>query len=1117
MRATKQQQAVVDFDSGNLVVTASAGSGKTRVMTERFCKLVVNGKANVDQILCVTFTKLAAGELKKRLMVGLRKSLPATVTPNNKAFVSRMNEQISLVPTSFICTVDSFCNFLVKKYFYVVGVDPQYSIIEESKADALKQTAVDEVFEKLYENNDPDIVLLLNSFSRHRNDNKLKELILQIDEFLSSEVDKEAYLDKTEFLYSEQGVDYVASELIGVLIAKCKACYPIVDEFIKECQNFKFPKYADYYINFKTCLQYLSDNRTIDQFLLTLKNLGSKPRTTKNDDSEVVNLLSPQFDEIKKKITTIFKPFKDIFKTDVYSNSKVAGILFKSLRRVTELFEQEYKKEKEEISVLDYADLEYYAYQILCNKDVIAELHGDFKYIFVDEYQDTNAIQDAIFTKLQNNNLFIVGDMKQSIYGFRGCDCALFDKRIEDTEQNGTLIQLDKNFRSTSAVIDCVNNIFSTIMTKDTINLDYASNKMEYGGLYPNEKGECCIIQHVKKEKETGGFPIGVYGIEKHLKILNSEKYTKEEVTIRKIVESVLNETYVDENGKAQTYSFSDIAVISRTNKGAIDRVASELIERGIPVAANSNRSVGEYPEIRMLISILQCIDYDGMEDFSLATTLKSPVANFTDEELLNIRKAFPKDSFFKAVSAYRDSKEGDIALRLKKFFDYLERLRLLSSYRNVSEVLKRVIFDSDFEIYLLKSNLGDVKQKRTNRFLNELESYKELTVSEFLKNKDSILKKITVSFTEGDNAVKLLDIHQSKGLEFPIVILCDMDRDFFKVDSGEEVFLSRKNGIGLDCYDCGARKRTGTIQRFYVSQMNKKNILQDEMRLFYVATTRAKHRLYMVTTANIPEVITENNVTFAKHYSDFLDKKQCGFKTSDDLEDNTTEKQDARPPVFGEVPTQEQIEKIGKYLNFKYPYERDTKLSLKTTVTQATRRVLDDFDEISVVPNLQGNSGDIETGNAYHRFLELSSFDKSMVDSELQKFLEDGKLSQSEYTLLDSAKLKDILSCEIFDKLKGYKLYHEQPFMCLVPADILGEDGDSQVLIQGVIDLLAINGDSAIIVDYKYSGLADDKLLHKYSKQLELYGYAVKNVLKKKLENLYLLNINTISLIKVV
>ncbi len=1116
MQATKEQQAVVNFDSGNLVVTASAGSGKTRVMTERFCRLVVEGKANVDQILCVTFTKLAAGELKKRLTAGLRKSLPETITAENKAYVSRMNEQISLVPTSFICTVDSFCNFLVKKYFYVVKVDPQYSIIEPSKADAMKQNAIDEVFERLYEADDEDIILLLSSFSRYRNDNRLKELIIQIDEFLSSEVDKKAYLDKNEFLYSEQGTNFVVNELIGGFIDKCKSLYPKIDKFISDCLNANIPKYAEYYINLKADLQTLENNRTIDQLLLIAEKKRSKPNVTQKNNF-MAQELSARFDEIRKRINSVLEPLVEIFKTDIYGNSKVAEKLFKSLRKVTQIFEEEYKNAKEEISVLDYADLEYYAYQILCNNEVIAELYDDFKYIFVDEYQDTNAIQDAIFSKLQNDNLFIVGDMKQSIYGFRGCDCALFDKRIEDTKENGTLIKLDKNFRSTSAVIECVNNIFSTVMTKDTINLDYASNKMEYGGLYPNNSGKSVIVQHIKAEKATEQLPIGIYGIEKHLKILNSERYIKEEVTIRKIIESVLKQTYVDENGNTKTYSFSDIAVISRTSKGALDRVASELIEAGIPVVANSKRSVGDYPEIRMLISILQCIDFDGMEDFSLATTLKSPVANLTDEELLNIRKAFPKGTFFKAVSAYRDSMADGLAFRLNEFFEYLDKLRLLSGYKNVSEVLKKVIFDSDFEIYLLKSDLGDVKQKRANRFVNELESFSELTVSEFLKNKDSILKNMTVSFAEGDNAVKLLDIHQSKGLEFPIVIQCEMDRNFFVVDNKKEVVLSRKNGIGLNSYDYVGRKKANTIQRFYISQMLNKNTLQDEMRLFYVATTRAEHRLYMVTTADIAEEVSENDVPFAKKYSDFLAKNQCEFITSEELEGKIIEKQDVRPAIFGENPTQDQIAKIDKYLNFDYPYQRDTKLSLKTTVTQATRRVLDDFDNSYTMPILQDGLGDVDTGNAYHRFLELSSFDKSIVDEELEKFVEDGKLSQSEYDLLEASKLKEILSCKIFAKLKGYKLYHEQPFMCLVPAEVLDEEGDSQVLIQGVIDLLAVNGDNAIIVDYKYSGLSNDKLLHKYKKQLELYGFAVEKVLKKKLENLYLFNINTISLIKVV
>lgn len=1118
MEPTKEQQQVIDFDKGNLVVTASAGSGKTRVMTERFCRLVKEGLASVDEILCVTFTKLAAGELKKRLAKSLRDSLPDTVTAENKAYVDRLKEQISLIPTSFICTIDSFCNFLVKKYFYVVNVDPQYSIIEQSKADSMKQNAVDEIFERLYEVNDDDIILLLKSFSRHRNDTKLKELVIKIHGFLSGEVDKKAYLDKNEFLYSKEGTDYIIKELIDALIKKITLLYPDIDKFISDCTNAGFLSYAEYFTHLKLSVHSLESERTAKQVLLIAEDKPRKPSVNKKDiiAEFIKDELSKRFDGLRDKIREPIEELAGILKTDIYANSENADRLFKSLRKVVELFEKEFTSAKEEICVLDYADLEYYAYKVLTNDEVLNELKADFKYIFVDEYQDTNALQDAIFSKLQNNNLFVVGDMKQSIYAFRGCDCTLFNARIASTKTDGTLIRLDKNFRSTKAVIDGANNVFSSIMTTDTMDLDYASSPMEYGGLYPNDEGKVVIVRHVGEEKAKKQIPTGVYSIEKHLKILNGDRYQKEEVTIRRIIENVLKQTYIDKNGRETTYSFGDIAVISRTNKGVLDRVATELVEVGIPVVASSKRSVGDYPEIKMLISILQCINYGGMEDFSLATTLKSPVGNFSDEELLHVRNAFSKkdreEPYVKAVLRYRDRMTDGIAQRLKAFFDYLDKLRLLSNYKNVSEILKKVVFDSGFELYLLKSSLGDVKQKRANRFINELEGMSTLTVQDFLRNKDSILKNMTVSFAEGENAVKLMDIHQSKGLEFPVVVLCEMDRDFFSLDNRQEIITSIKHGIGLNSYDTENRKKANTLQRFYVNKMLNNNTLQDEMRLFYVAVTRAEHMLYMVTTDDIADEVSANDVPFAKKYSHFLAKNQCEFITSDELGDDTVEKQDVRPAILAGEPTREQMDKVGKYINFVYPYDSDTKLSLKTTVTEATKRVIDDFDFIPIT-----GSGDVDTGNAYHRFLELSRFDKLAVDAELKFLLDSGKLTSAEGALLDVNKLKQILSCEIFDTLKDCKLYHEQPFICLVPAELLGEKGDSEVLIQGVIDLLAIKGDQAIIVDYKFSGLSDGDLLCKYKKQLQLYGYAVEKVLKKKLDSTYLFNINTVSLIKVV
>ena len=1111
---TDEQRRVIDTVSGNLVVTASAGSGKTSVMTERFINLVLNGKTSVDRILCVTFTRLASEELKSRLARALRKAM-AEMTDH--AEIKRLKGELEKLPSASVSTVHSFCNTLVRKYFYAVNADPQFDVIDEPTAVKLKRDCIDELFEELYDSGDEGIGLLLKTFARRRSDRTLKDEILSLSEFISSEADGSSYMEKSLAMYSPEGVEMAVNGLIERFIKKINVLNSAFETLLDDSLRLGIDKYVAFLNVVIGEIGNVIKSRTKEAVLVFSSAKRTKPSVTTKDDpikNEVSVQLGAVLEQLKKTTSKYYGILSEPFMTERATESgKVLAALFSVVKR----FDEKYASAKRDLSVLDYSDLEHFAYKALSSDEILADVKKDIDYVFVDEYQDTNGIQEAIFSRIADKNLFIVGDAKQSIYGFRGCDSSIFEQRVAGATEE-ELVNLDVNFRSTKKVVDAVNSVFSAVMTQEVAGVDYAAHPMIYGGLYGGTDGKAVIVKAGKNEKRASDLPEGVYGIRKHLALLKRSEGGREEKAVRKIIESVygISYEYTDRDGvKKKTIGFGDIAVLTRKGKGFMDRLVNELVSCGIPVAADSKRSIGAYPEIKLLVNILEVVEYGGKEDFSLVAALRSPVGGMTDEQLLAVRRAFGDGSYYEAVNNYRAGRIDDVSVKLNDFFDYIGKLRLISAYESAAEVLERVVRDKKLDTYLLASPFGDIKIKRLERFISAAENGgKGLDVTKFLAAKDAVLEKMTISFADGENAVRIMDMHQSKGLEFPVVILSELSSDYFRMDRRKEITLSRKCGVGLKYYDYKTKTVYPTVVKSYIDELKGGDTLREEMRLFYVAMTRAKYALYMVTTDEIADTRLGFEAEAAKKNADLLCKADCDFIDLSDYDDAPIPKSEIRPVIFGNAADGATVTKIERFLNFSYPHADDVSLSVKRTVTEIARSTAEKEEDIEPISPLF-SSETTEKGNAYHKFLQLSSLKPDLVDEDLNRLLSSGSLSKEERALLDGEELKSILSCPIFTMLDGYELYREQPFIAYVPARIAGEKGETEVLVQGVIDLIAVRGDEAVIVDYKYSGKDGKRLISTYEKQLELYAYAAEKVLKLKVTAEYLFNIKSRELIK--
>ncbi len=1093
---TEKQTAVINHNEGNIVVSASAGSGKTSVMVERLIRLISEGRATVKEILAVTFTRLAASQMREKIS----KALISRIKEGKD--VERLRRELNDLPMASISTIDSFLNSLIKKYFYLVGVDSSFSIIAESEEVTLKNSALKEVMESLYDQGDEDLTRLLRVFIKRRRDDSLKSIILKIYGFLESETDRSAFLENSLINYTEEGLKNVDNRLIALLIDRLDYYNQMISDLLYRSLNLK----VGGYISCLTIYQNLLDNAFQRRSVESLKELAAykikRPPLSKKDDlkAELYDDFTIFFEGVKAVQKDVDKFFYGDYEERVKDLESPHEIL-QSLIKVIKLFGEEYSRQKREQGLLDYSDISHMGYRILQNKEVFEDLRSTYKFIFVDEYQDTNGIQESIFRLLENDNLFLVGDVKQSIYGFRGCYSENFARRVENAEKHGTHVELDTNFRSSKAVIDTVNKVFSAVMTEPIMGLEYRKHKMIYGNLYGDYEGETELF-YLEDKAEKVDLDLGVYSVEKHLSMEKAEKVGYEKLVVYAVLKALGKEIYDPKKGK-RLATYSDIAVLNRTVQSGVDRVVKELERAGIPTVSENKRSIKTYPEIQLLINVLECI-LSPDNDIPLAGALKSSVGGLSDKELKKIRDTYPTLEFSEAVIKY--SQTGDeLGGKLREFYSYLTRLRLFASFEGVPTLIRRIMREKSVDTKLSASPGGEYKLRRIEVFISRgYKGDKERFIEEFMSDLDDALSDMTVPAGGGVNAVNVISMHASKGLEFPIVIVAGVDRSWNRMDGREEISCAREVGLGIKIYEKASKVSRSSVVKDYVGYLKQQENLKEELRLLYVALTRAESILYVVAKNPPSEDFTPTME--AKKQLDLFNGipiKKTGVSVADLIK--TSEKDDRRTLVLPSV-NPDKVSKMRKFTDFVYPYQRDTLLSLKRTVTEISKpKTVFEFDE---TPNSKPLffTSDVDTGNAYHKFLELLDFEKIDYNGLIDRLL--SSFSKEWQDKLDVERIKRILDLDIFKKIKGYKLYKEQPFIVSVPPEMAGESGAEDILLQGVIDLLCINGDEAVIIDYKHSVLASDALKQKYSKQLDLYAYAAEKALGKKVTKKVLVNL---------
>lgn len=1090
---TPEQRAAIEAE-GEILVSASAGSGKTFVMIEKMISLILSGKAEVSSVLAVTYTNLAAAEMKERL----RAAVVARVNEEKDAGVrARLKAQIPEIGTADISTLHSFCSGVIRRYFYRIGVAADFRVAEPAEADKLRGRAVDLAFDELLEAKSERFARLGAVYAGSRGFKNLKKAVLEAYEKLIVKADFEGFLQQVPALYAEERFDAVCGEVLAALRARAEKLHAECLNLAEECEYYRpsgltTEMHAAYIAGISLLAQEVcgapdlfAAASALDATELMRKPSNRKIKESGDGDAlaldERISALKTAVDAMKKTVADLRPRAEELA---AFEN---AGQTAAAMCEALQCFYRRYGELKRRAGVLDFSDLEHKCLELLSLPDVGEEVRARYDYVFVDEYQDINPAQERILSLVSGKNVFMVGDMKQSIYGFRGCSAAFFANKYEELSKEGRALTLNGNFRSKCAVLGAVNDLFSGVMTEETGAVDYDKTaRMQAGDPEGQAGGRVCVEfvpEQPEEEEEKPETPRGVYSVAEHLTPPEDEEYA-EGALIAAIVADECQKTRT-ENGRQVPVGFGDIVVLTRYKTAKAARLLAELVKRGIPVASETEVDVRDYPEVKTMIGILQFLD-NGSQDIPLACALRSEMGGLTDEELAKIRLFAGKDdTFYAACENYAHGAGDALAEKLRAFYALAEELRLLACVRSAAEIMTAVLSRTGMEAALLARPMGAERVRRLGRLIAESGT---LSVPDFLER----LKtggKIGFSESGGENAVRLMTVHASKGLEFPVVIVAGMNNEF-NSDDLRGVIYDDEWGFAFPSYDFKEYVSGETVLRTALKGRVRKKRAEDEMRLLYVAVTRAKERLHLVFSKNKkfePEKVAE-----AGCFADFVDLAKFA---------------ESETPVFGaEVappaarvlaagkPDDEAVRAVRGRYRVPYAHAEALGLPAKTSPSQLLQfRIGAETEGERADEEFYETPADAATGTAYHAFLERADFEAEPAAEAAKLY---ALLTAEGYTGLDEKKMENILAMPVFASLRGFALGRERAFLLSAPAREIGvADAEDELLVQGVVDLLAVRGEECVIVDYKYSSHGAERLAADYLPQLRIYAAAARRI----------------------
>ncbi len=1154
---TNQQKNAIYATDGSVLVSAAAGSGKTAVLVERVINLITrnDNPIDVDRLLIVTFTRAAAAEMRQRISAALNSLL------ENDPYNPHLIKQKQLLYTASISTIDSFCSDIVREYFHILGVSGDFRIADEGELDVLRNTALDIAFNRFYSADKSEFIALLDAFSSKNGDFKLRQTVLKICSFLSTQPFPDKWLDEMLSSYGETSVansiwgkiiiDYTLTTVHhAVNLTQNSISLLEKDEKLEKAFSARLEDDLAYLNNLLEKLHgSVWDEMQKAAFQFSAGRLTA-PKGYKDDPIKLA--IAANRDEVKSAIKSIQQYF-DKNENEVLSEMRDLQALVSTLFDLVREYISELDALKSKKNVLSFSDIELLTVRLFAQPSkngykkspVAYEISNRYDAVMVDEFQDVNDVQDLIFkcASKDESNLFAVGDVKQSIYGFRQAKPQIFIERKnsyakfdEDNPSYPATIILDKNFRSRKEVCDAVNFIFSHLMTKQAAQMDYTKDDLlNVGAAYPESTS--CDFEISLIEKST------------------FEDYDSAEIEARFIankIHSMLKSGFTVKDGDTQRKAtYGDFAVIMRSPKSSAKTYVKTLIDCGIPAFSESKENSFDAQEIKTVLNLLRVIDNPTL-DIPLLSVMFSPIYGFTPDELAQIRADERHNNLFSAVKKY--------ARNNSKAQEFLDELNLLKNYSytcSIDDLIGKIYDTTAISAITSAIKGGESPERNLNLlriYARSFESNGYKTLSDFISYVDKLIANGTelpgaASDSDSINGVRVLSIHASKGLEYPVCFLADTARQFNKSDLRSDVLVDSTAGLGIKKTE--GLCRYNTLPRLAVEIEISRNETAEELRVLYVALTRAREKLIVVASKKGTQKYLENlcsKIVFGRliepysvvrcnciadwifltalvhpslndlrrhvnpsaepimgqdasrwHFQ-LIDKESEIFVSSDD----TSETQSLLEALSSED-SFDYAQLLKENLSFKYKNAEIMSLPQKVSASEVAHRGNDDyFEKVFLKPAFLNNESAMATqrGSAHHRFLQYCDFANARQDfsKELERLLSVGRLTKEEAELIDADKLKALINSELIKRIINSPcvLREEQFSVKIKPSLVFDEyksiESDAEIILQGAVDLAFEENGSLVIVDYKTDRVKDiSKLKELYKKQLDLYKIAME------------------------
>ena len=886
MEWTKEQSQAIWKKESNILVAAAAGSGKTAVLVERIINKIVKEKIDIDTLLVVTFTNAAASEMRERILKAIYKIIDKE--DEDEETLNHLQRQITLLNKANICTIDSFCLDVIRNNFFEIEISPNFRIADGAEIDLQKQEVLEKLFEDKYENHDSDFEKLIKTYTSYRDDTPLKDLILKIYSYIESNPFPIKWLENQieKFNISDVKQDFSKTVWGEILLKSMKE--EIEDDVKKlksESRKLSLEKDLESYERVLN-----SDIQQLETLYLSLENwdkayiLANNIEYLKWPPSRKIQSFEKDVaKDIRDKVKKSFISKRDKIFT---SNSEEENIdlaeMYEILVKLKNLiidFDTEFKKAKKEKNIVDFSDIEHLALKILIKEEngeiksteIAKKYQEKFNEIAIDEYQDSNLVQEYILTSIsKGNNIFMVGDVKQSIYKFRQAMPDLFLEKYknysEDTaNEKGLKIKLFKNFRSRKNVLDFTNVIFQNIMGEKLGEIDYTEEEyLNLGASFEennqNLVSEIDILDVTENLEENKEEEIvqednleNLEEEEPQEKIEDIEleaKYVAKK--IRDLIDSGFK-IYDNKNAKFRNIEFKDIVILLRSTKNKANIFEKELIKQNIDVYSDTSSEYLESYEIQIIMDLLKIID-NPYQDLPLVHIMLSSIGMFTNDDLVEIRLCDKQSDFYTALLKARLSVTEELREKIERFLNQIEDFRNKNQYMDLDELIWTIYEETGFLNYVALMPNGSLRCSNLRMLFERAKQY-ETASFKGLFNFINFIEKIKIGsgdlgaaklIGENENVVRIMSIHKSKGLEFPIVFLVSCGSSFNMMDLNDNILLHQNLGIGVKYIDYEKQIKYDTLSKFALRQKLLEENLAEEMRVLYVALTRAKEKLYI-------------------------------------------------------------------------------------------------------------------------------------------------------------------------------------------------------------------------------------------------------------------------------